>query len=86
MVLCILIVAGFLYYPMWRFNKQWQLLQVGDSIDRMEALFGYLPEPSYSVQSNTAATDVYLYRKYWKSYEVTVSPASHTVLSKITSP
>jgi hypothetical protein len=77
-----ILVAAFLYYPAWRLDHQWRQLRVGDSADRMMELLGRLPKPSYTVQSSTGASDAYVYTKYWKSYEVLVSPATQKVISK----
>jgi hypothetical protein len=82
LIVVALFTAAFLYYPVWRFDQRWRQLQVGDSADRMKELLGYLPNPSYSVQTASGGTEAYVYTKYWKSYEVVVSPSTQRVTRK----
>lgn len=79
-----LFFAAFMYYPLWRFEQKWRQLQIGDSVDRVEELFGELDKPSYSVQGARAAddADAFLYTVYWKSYEVQISRDGRRVTAK----
>ncbi len=86
LVLLALFFAGLMYFPFWRFEQRWRQLQAGDSFDRMKQLLGDPGESTYSVQGvgPGATGKAYVYSRYWKSYEVVVSPDSNRVTAKST--
>src|SRR5437867_2437844 len=92
LVLVGLFLAGFAYFPLWRFDQRWNRLQVGDSLERVKELLGEPGRASYTVVGLGPGGNYegYVFRRYWRSYEVIVSSNTHAVLSKtvygITSP
>jgi hypothetical protein len=78
-ILAALFIAGLLYYPMWRFERQWNRIQVGDSFDRVKRAFGDPGPPSYSMASATGECDAYVYSIYWRTFELLVSDSGQVV-------
>jgi hypothetical protein len=82
LILAALFVFGLLYYPMWRFDRQWRRIQVGDSFDRVKDVLGDPGPPSYTVAGAQGDCDAYVYSVYWRTFELLVSPESSQVISK----
>jgi hypothetical protein len=84
LIVVALFIAALVYYPVWRFEQKWKQLQVGDTVDRMKELLGDPGKASYSVQgtSPTSSGEAYIYTKYWKNYEVLVSPGTQRITAK----
>jgi hypothetical protein len=84
LILVGLFFAGLLYYPLWRFEQNWNHLQVGDSFDRVKQLLGDPGKASYSMQGAgpSGNDEAYIYSRYWRTYEVLVSATSRRVTAK----
>jgi hypothetical protein len=86
LIVAALLAAGFVYYPMWRFELRWKTLQAGATVDEMQEILGEPPEPSYHVSAPGGSYDAYIYRRYWKSYEVLVDTPTQRVAAKAQMP
>ncbi len=84
LVLVGLFFAGLLYFPLWRFEQNWNHLQVGDSFERVKQLLGDPGTASYSMQGAglSGNDEAYIYSRYWRTYEVLVSASSKRVTAK----
>jgi hypothetical protein len=84
LIVCVICLAAFLYYPVWSFDQRWNRLKVGDSLDRLKELLDDPGEPSYSVlrPGTYIEDDAFIYTRYWNSYEVIVAGDTNRVLSK----
>jgi len=79
-----LCLAGFVYYPKWHFEQQWNQIQVGDPLEKVQTLLGHVAKPSYSVQGAGATPDsqAYIYTRYGRTYEILISSSTQRVSAK----
>ena len=84
LILVALFLSALVWYPYWRLEQCWRQLRVGDSLDRVRELLGDPGAAAYTVQSGGPGgiEEAYVYKRYWRSYEVVVSQATGRVVSK----
>lgn len=84
LILVGLFLGAILWFPLWRFERRWTQLRVGDPMDRVSALLGNPGTPAYTVQGPgvNGVQQAYVYRFYWRQYEVFVSQGTHRVVGK----
>ncbi|GEM_PF-5799541 len=83
LILAALFIVGLLYYPMWRFERRWDRIQVGDSFDRVKHVLGDPGPASYSMSGAQGECEAFVYSVYWRTFEILVSTDSGQVVSKI---
>jgi hypothetical protein len=84
LVVVLLALIGFVYFPFWQFEQRWNRLQIGDTADRLKELLGDAGEPSYTVRGSgpNSNQEVYIYRRYGRTYEVQISSNTRRVTAK----
>ena len=84
LILVGLCITALLWFPLWRFEHRWRQLHVGDPRDRVCALLGDPGAAAYTVQGAgvTGIQEAYVFRVYWRSYEVLVSQGTGRVVGK----
>ena len=80
---CALLVA-LAWFPLWIFEHRWQQVQVGDTFEQVTKRLGDPGEPAYKVGgAKLGDYEAYVYRRYWRVYEVHVSPHTNRVVGKV---
>ena len=84
LILVALFLGALVWFPCWRFDQRWRQLRIGDSFDRAKQLLGDPGAVVFSVQGRGPEDvhEAYVYRMYWRSYEVMVSKNTGRVVGK----
>ena len=84
LILVVLFLGAVAWFPYWRFEQRWKQLRIGDSMDRVKQLLGDPGAAAYSVQGlgPGGTHQAYVYRMYWRSYEVVVLESTGRVVGK----